>query len=36
MNNYIEIKFNNRNEEGDEIACGQGGGFLSFHSGFVL
>ena len=28
---YLEIKFNNRNQVNDKIALGLGGGFLSLH-----
>ena len=34
--NYLENKFNNRNQVDDKIALGLGGWFLSLNSSFVL
>ena len=33
---YLEIKFNNRNQVDDKIALGLRGGFLSLDSSYVL
>ena len=34
--NYLDIKFNNKNQVDDKIAWGLGGGFLFLDSSYVL